>query len=101
MIPDLGALKDIPVILNSVANDIEYEGNYDSVRYVNWTLTFTMKMHFYGPISYPKIIRTVYANIYNDPSYGTGTVSTPADNTQQLIDAGFTQDPNTGDWTLQ
>lgn len=75
MIPDLGALKDIPVILNSVANDIEYEGNYDSVRYVNWTLTFTMKLHYYGPISYPKIIRTVYTNIFNDPSLQSGYIT--------------------------
>lgn len=75
MIPDLGALKDIPVILNSVSNDIEYEGDYDSVRYVNWTLTFTMKMYYYGPISYPKIIRTVYANTFNDPSLQSGYIT--------------------------
>ncbi|NDB60489.1 hypothetical protein EB001_18870 [bacterium] len=75
MIPELGALKDIPVILNSVANDIQYEGDYDSVRYVNWTLTFTMKMYYYGPISYPKIIKTVYANIYNDPSLQSGYIT--------------------------
>jgi hypothetical protein len=75
MIPDLGFLKDIPVILNSVTNNIEYEGNFDSVRYVNWTLTFTMKMHYYGPISYPKIIRTVYANIYNDPKLQSGYIT--------------------------
>jgi hypothetical protein len=75
MITDLGALKDIPVILNSVSNDIQYEGDYDSVRYVNWTLTFTMKMYYYGPISYPKIIRTVYANTYNDPSLQSGYIT--------------------------
>lgn len=74
MIPDIGFLKDVPIILNSVTNDIQYEGNFDSVRYVNWTLTFTMKMHYYGPISYPKIIRTVYANIYNDPSLKSGYI---------------------------
>ena len=39
-------------------------------------------------------------NIYNDPSYGSGTVSTPSDNSQQLIDAGFVQNPDTGDWEL-
>lgn len=72
MVPDLGFLKDIPVILNSVTNDIRYEGNEDSVRYVMWTLAFTMKMYYYGPISYPKIIRTVYTNIYNDPSLKAG-----------------------------
>ena len=57
MMPDLGLLKDIPVILNSVTNEIQYEGGADSVRYVNWTLNFTMKMHYYGPITHPKIIR--------------------------------------------
>jgi len=75
MIPDLGALKDIPIILNNVSNDIQYEGDFDSVRYVNWTLNFTMKMYYYGPISYPKIIRTVYANIYNDPSLQSGYIT--------------------------
>jgi hypothetical protein len=75
MIPDLGALKDIPIILNSVANDIAYEGNYDSVRYVNWTLTFTMKMHYYGAISSPKIIKSVYANIYDDNSLKSGYIT--------------------------
>lgn len=75
MVPDIGFLKDVPVILNSVTNNIQYEGNYDSVRYVNWTLNFTMKMHYYGPISHPKIIRTVYTNIYNDPSLKSGYIT--------------------------
>jgi hypothetical protein len=75
MIPDLGFLKDVPVILNNISNDIQYEGDFDTVRYVNWTLNFTMKMNCYGPISYPKIIRTVYANIYNDPSLQSGYIT--------------------------
>ena len=75
MIPDIGALKDIPIILNNVSNDIQYEGDFDSVRYVNWTLNFTMKMYYYGPISYPKIIRTVYTNIWQDPSIQTGYIT--------------------------
>jgi len=75
MIPDLGMLKDIPIILNSVSNQIEYEGDYDSVRYVYWTLNFTMKTYYYGPISYPKIIRTVYTNIYNDPTLQSGYIT--------------------------
>ena len=70
MVPDLGFIKDIPVILNNVTNNIEYEGNYDSVRYVYWTLNFTMKLHYYGPITTPKIIRTVYANINNSETLG-------------------------------
>jgi hypothetical protein len=72
MIPDLGMMKDVPIILNNVSNDIQYEGDFDSVRYVNWTLNFTMKMYYYGPISYPKIIRTVYANLWDDPTLVSG-----------------------------
>lgn len=75
MVPDLGFLKDVPVILNSISNNIQYEGNFDSVRYVNWTLTFTMKLHYFGPISYPKIIRTVYTNIYQDDSLKAGYIT--------------------------
>jgi hypothetical protein len=75
MVPDVDIIKDIPIILESVSPSIEYEGNYDAVRYVTWTLDFTMKMYYYGPIVYPKIIRTVYANIYNDPSLKTGYIT--------------------------
>ena len=75
MVPDLGFYKDIPVIMNSITNNIQYEGNYDSVRYVNWTLTFTMKMTYYGPVSTTKIIRNVLVNIYNDPSLVSGYIT--------------------------
>jgi hypothetical protein len=75
MIPELGFLKDVPVILNSVSNVIEHEGNFDSVRFVTWTLSFTMKGYYYGPISTPKIIRKVIANINNDPSLRSGYIT--------------------------
>lgn len=75
MVPDLALLKDIPITLNSVANDIQYEGNYDSVRYVNWSLNFTMKISYYGPITYPKIIREVDANIWQDRTMSPGYIS--------------------------
>lgn len=75
MVPELGFLKDVPIILNSISQNIEYEGNYDSVRYVYATLNFTMKMTFYGPTVTPKLIRTVYANIYNDANIQSGYIT--------------------------
>lgn len=71
-VPELGILKDIPIILNDVTYNPQYEGNYDSVRYVYWTLTFTIKGYLFGPISTPKIIRKSIANIFNDPSIVAG-----------------------------
>ena len=93
MVPDLGFVKDIPIILNNVTNSIEYEGNYDSVRYVYWTLNFTMKLHYYGPITTPKIIRTVYANIHNSENlnqrYITKMLVNNANGTFKLEDTVF------------
>lgn len=70
-IPELGFLKDVPIILNSVEPNVEYEGNQDQVRYVYWTLNFTLKGYFFGPISKPKIIRKVITNIFNDVTLQT------------------------------
>lgn len=74
-VPEVGFVKDIPIVLNGINNTIEHEGNFDSVRYVTWTLTFNMKTYFFGPVSTPKIIRKVITNIYNDPSIVAGYVS--------------------------
>jgi hypothetical protein len=74
-IPELGFLKDIPIILNEVKDEITYESDKkESVRYVYTTLDLTLKGYFYGPISTPKIIRKVIANIFNDPSLKAGNV---------------------------
>lgn len=74
-VPELGFLKDVPVILNSISNVIEHEGNFDAVRFVTWTLSFTMKAYYYGPVSTPKIIRKVIANINNDPALRSGYIT--------------------------
>ena len=73
-VPEVGFLKDIPILLNNVQQNIQYEGNQDSVRYVYWSFDFTVKGYFFGPVSKPKIIRKAIANIFNDPSLITGNV---------------------------
>ena len=71
-IPELSFLKDIPIIQNSVVQNVQYEVNYDSVRYVYWTFTYTLKAYFFGPYTKPKIIRKAISNIFNDPSLVLG-----------------------------
>lgn len=73
-VPQIGFLKDIPIILNSVNPDVTYEGDWQSVRYVITTLSLTVKGYLFGPISTPKIIRKSIANIFNDPSLITGYI---------------------------
>jgi hypothetical protein len=51
--------QDVPIILNSVSFDDQYEGDYNSRRVLIYTLDFTMKMSFYGPATTSKVIREV------------------------------------------
>jgi hypothetical protein len=87
-VPTMGFLKDIPIILNQVSNVIEHEGNFDAVRYVSWTLSFTMKAYYYGPVSTGKIIRRVFANIYNDESLKAGNII-KINTTEPLANSNF------------
>ena len=59
-IDDMPTFKqDVPIILNSVSFDDQYEGDYNSRRVLIYTLDFTMKMSFYGPVATPRAIRQV------------------------------------------
>jgi len=67
LIPELGTIKQLPIILNDVSNEIEYEGDYNTnVRSIIWTLNFTVKGYLYGAISEAKVIKTSITNIIND-----------------------------------
>lgn len=48
--------KDIPFILTSIDNSIEYESDFTSTRLITWSLNFTAKMFFFGPVSKSKLI---------------------------------------------
>jgi hypothetical protein len=94
-VPEMGFLKDVPIILNTVSNNIEHEGNFDAVRYVTWRLEFTMKGYYYGPVATTNIIRTVETNIYNDPSIVSGYI------TKMNLANGNSGIFNTGDIVFQ
>jgi hypothetical protein len=66
-IPELGIKHDLPIILNSVTYDDQYEGNLADHRMIIWTYTFTMKLYYYGPVQTQEIIRTAIVNTFNDP----------------------------------
>jgi hypothetical protein len=47
---DMSLYKDVPIILNSVNQVIEYEGQIESgPRLITWELQFTVKGYFFGP----------------------------------------------------
>jgi hypothetical protein len=67
LIPELGIIKEIPIILNTTDFDITYEGPRDSdTRTIIWTLDFTVKGFIFGSTNTPNIITTSITNILNN-----------------------------------
>lgn len=65
-IPAMGIKNDLPIILDNISYEDEYEGDFTTRRSIIWTLNFTMKLNFYGPVSSQGIIRTTNVKTYSD-----------------------------------
>ena len=50
---------DIPIILNSVTSEEDYEGSFDSRRVLIWNLTFTAKTNIFPQVKKSGLIREV------------------------------------------
>ena len=73
LIPDLSETKDVPVVLNSVEYEDDYENNFQTRRAIIYTLQFTVKTYLYGPVTDQKVIKKAITDIYAD----TNTTSAP------------------------
>jgi hypothetical protein len=62
-VPDMNVKQDVPIILNSITVQDDYDGDFQTRRFVTHTLTFTLKTNLYGAVSSGGIISTVNANI--------------------------------------
>ena len=63
LIDELGTYFDIPIVLNSVSQEDTYEGDFETRRALIWTLNFTMKGYFFGPVSTKKQITFVDVDV--------------------------------------
>jgi hypothetical protein len=64
--PDMGIKRDVPIILNSIAYEDSYQGDFTTRRALIYTLAFTAKFYLYGPITSSKVIKTVQVDQYTD-----------------------------------
>ena len=65
-IPELDIIRDVPIILNSVGYEDDYEGSFTSRRSIIYTLSFTAKYYMYGPVTASNVIRKVQVDQYAD-----------------------------------
>jgi hypothetical protein len=65
LIPEMDEKKDLPIILNNISYEDDYEDDMMKRRSITYTLEFTLKTYFYGPVSNAEIIRkaTVFESI--------------------------------------
>jgi hypothetical protein len=76
LVPELNIKPDIPIILNNVSFDDTYSGDFKERRAIIWTLDFTLKGYFYGPVRKSAIIKFANTNFYipttNTAAQGVG-----------------------------
>lgn len=72
-IKEMNVSEDIPFILDSVSYEDDYEGDLETRRAIIWTLSFTAKMNFYGPITRSGIIKKVNISVERDDTTVTTT----------------------------
>lgn len=65
-IPALGIKNDLPVLLNSISYEDDYEGSFTQRRAIIWTLSFTLKLNFFGPINKQGIIRSSTVSTFSN-----------------------------------
>ena len=63
---DMGIKKDVPIILNSISYEDNYDGDFVSRRALIYTMSFTTKFYLYGPVTSSKVIKTVQVDQYTD-----------------------------------
>ena len=61
-----GVSSDVPIILNSVNIQQDYEGDFETRGVIIYTLSFTMKINFIGIVEKKPLIRSSTTNIHAD-----------------------------------
>lgn len=67
LVDSIGEKRDIPIVLDSISFQDDYEGDFSTRRALIYTLQFTAKSYLFGPISESTdgLIRKVQVDMYN------------------------------------
>ncbi len=76
----IGETKDVPVVLNSIDYEDDYEGDFTTRRAIIYTLQFTAKTYLYGPITDSKVIKKAITDYYTS----TDTTKAPRQKRYQV-----------------
>ena len=57
LLPSMNEVKDVPVVLQNIDYEDDYEGDFSTRRAIIYTLQFSVKTYLYGPVTEPKVIK--------------------------------------------
>jgi len=91
LVDSIGEKRDIPVVLNSVSFQDDYEGDFSTRRALIYTLQFTAKTYLFGPVAEnPEgLIRKVIVDTYAD----TNTLSAKREMRYTVVPDPIDADP--------
>ena len=75
LVPEVDGPRDIPIILNSITSQDQYEGSFEQRRALIWTLNFTMKGYLYGPTKKSKLIKIAETTFRLPEDVATGNTT--------------------------
>ena len=75
LISSIGEKKDIPIVLDSINMQDDYEGDFSTRRALIYTLRFTAKTYMFGPIaeSTEGLIKKVQVDLYSSTDTKSAT----------------------------
>ena len=63
LVKSIGEKRDVPLILNNISYQDDYEGNFETRRALIYTLSFTAKTYLFGPMNNQGVIKEVQSDL--------------------------------------
>ena len=92
----IGETKDVPVVLQNIDYEDDYEGDFANRRAIIYTLTFIAKTYLYGPITDAKTIKKAITDTYST----VNTTTAPRERRYTVTPTALTDQDGVGLTTL-
>ena len=101
-VPNMEIVRDVPIVLNNIAYEDTYEGDFTTRRAIIYTFSFTAKTYVYGPVTTAKPITKVqvdtYANLPSESPERIQRLTITAKTDDSLGDDNFGFNETSSEW---
>jgi hypothetical protein len=74
-LPDLGIMRDLMVVLDSISYSDDYEGDFSTRTTIMWEFNFTIKLNLFGYVDDASLIKKTIIDLYADNGLLNGVPS--------------------------